>query len=247
MLFYEISPVRPLAGVTAVSIVRNELFFLPAFLEHYRGLGVARFIFLDDRSSDGTREYLAAQPDCCLLGSELAFSQSVDGMKAHELWRSKIPSHYCHDQWTLVVDVDEFLHIPPSFRDLQSFVSALDDRGERVVGAVMVDFYPPSIQGLEDASPPASKVELFERYPYFDACVHGHWIPEQNKFHRVYGGVRNRLMQTWGIEAGKSQSTARRVRKRLRNIIGQMNSDFHTTLSQRHYCPWLISSSPAAF
>ena len=177
------------AGVTVVSIVKNELFFLPAFIEHYRELGVARFIFLDDHSSDGTREYIAAQSDCGLLGSELTFSQLVDGKKAHELWRSEIPRHYCDDQWTLVVDVDEFLHLPPPIRDLQSFVSALDDRGERVVGAVMVDFYPSSIGGLEDGNPPASKAELFERYPYFDACVHGHWLPEENKFHRLYGGA----------------------------------------------------------
>lgn len=48
----------PLTG-----ILHNEMHFLPAFLPHYRKLGVDRFFFIDDRSDDGTLEFLALQDD----------------------------------------------------------------------------------------------------------------------------------------------------------------------------------------
>ena len=46
------------SGFTLLAILKNEIYFLPAFLNHYRRLGVQRFVFLDDRSDDGSFEYL---------------------------------------------------------------------------------------------------------------------------------------------------------------------------------------------
>lgn len=36
--------------ITLVSVVRNELYFLPACFQHYRDLGVERFAVVDDQS-----------------------------------------------------------------------------------------------------------------------------------------------------------------------------------------------------
>ncbi len=57
-------PERPLAAgdLALVCTVRNSASYLPAFLAHYRRLGVTRFVFVDDRSDDGTAELLAASP-----------------------------------------------------------------------------------------------------------------------------------------------------------------------------------------
>ena len=44
--------------------LRNERIRLPYFLQYYRDRGVAHFIFVDNDSDDGTRDYLAGQPDC---------------------------------------------------------------------------------------------------------------------------------------------------------------------------------------
>ena len=46
--------------------VRNERVRLPYFLEYYRKLGVDHFVVIDNGSDDGSREYLAAQPDLSL-------------------------------------------------------------------------------------------------------------------------------------------------------------------------------------
>ena len=53
------------------------MFFLAAFLDHYRRLGVDQFLILDDSSSDGTREFLSAQADCLVLSSDLGFGDPV--------------------------------------------------------------------------------------------------------------------------------------------------------------------------
>ena len=64
-------------GFTLTSVVKNEMFFLPAFLAHYRALGVRRFVFLDDRSTGGTRQYLLEQPEGMVLGSGRRFGDIV--------------------------------------------------------------------------------------------------------------------------------------------------------------------------
>jgi len=43
------------------AILRNESFFIQAFLNHYRSLGVQQFLILDDHSNDGTAELLCPQ------------------------------------------------------------------------------------------------------------------------------------------------------------------------------------------
>ena len=48
---------NPMLGsyaATVCAIVHDEMFFLQAFLAHYRRLGADRFIILDDCSTDGT-------------------------------------------------------------------------------------------------------------------------------------------------------------------------------------------------
>src|SRR5262252_6665055 len=44
--------------------VRNEVLRLPQTLGYYRKLGVARFFVVDNGSTDGSKEFLLAQPDC---------------------------------------------------------------------------------------------------------------------------------------------------------------------------------------
>jgi hypothetical protein len=50
-----------LGEIRAFMTVRNEILRLPQTLAHYRKIGVARFFIVDNGSTDGTREILAAQ------------------------------------------------------------------------------------------------------------------------------------------------------------------------------------------
>src|SRR5260370_21953978 len=47
---------------------RNEQLRLPAFLRHYRNIGVQRFFFVDNASNDGSAEYPRPQPAVPVFG-----------------------------------------------------------------------------------------------------------------------------------------------------------------------------------
>lgn len=204
-MFHEVKAPPPFGDVTVISLIKDEVFYLDAFLDHYRRLGVSRFVFLDDGSDDGGYEYLLKQSDCGVVTSELAFDQLIDGKRAETLWRTALAKTYCDGRWVAVVDIDEFLVLPPEFDDLPTFVHRLDEIDASVIGAAMIDFYPSEITGLEDSTPPNNAAELFQRYPFFDDCRHGRW--ERGTFWRSYGGVRARLIMAHGLAQPASRKT----------------------------------------
>lgn len=163
-------------ATTVFGIFRNEMSFLPAFLAHYRSLGVEQFLILDDRSDDGTREYLLAQPDCVVLHSSFAFGQKVilidgagDAERAGTLLKSLIPKRYLAGRWALYVDADEFLFLPPGIGDLKTVTAFLERRGQRSVVASLVDFYPLDLSGYDQPRRATTVADLLAESPYFDA------------------------------------------------------------------------------
>ena len=51
-------PEDPKFDILLVCVLKDEMYFLPEFLAHYRALGVEHFVFLDDASTDGTTVFL---------------------------------------------------------------------------------------------------------------------------------------------------------------------------------------------
>ena len=58
---------------------------------------------VDNGSDDGTREYLADQPDVSVWSATAGYKQSRFGMD----WITHLQRRYCHGHWTLVVDPDD--------------------------------------------------------------------------------------------------------------------------------------------
>ena len=92
--------IRP-GDILAAVTVRNESVRLPFFLTHYRRLGVAHFLFVDNGSDDGSRDYLAAQPDVSLWTTAASYRLSrfgLDWLRAESdgfiwlPWESRRPS-----------------------------------------------------------------------------------------------------------------------------------------------------------
>jgi hypothetical protein len=239
-MLHELKKAKLASSVPVLSIVKNEIFFLPAFLDHYRGLGAKQFIFLDDRSDDGTSEYLLAQDDCTVVASDLTYGQYIDGKKANVLWRTALPQKYCQDGWGLLVDADEFLELPPGFEDIEAFTRFLDHRGATAIGAVMVDFYPDRTLDLQQHDAPQNKADLLARYPYFDDCHHGSWIDGCNEFRRAYGGVRHRLMLEHRIAsyAENRTSASHRVKSGIRRLLGIDKEKFFCALHKVPLIRW---------
>ena len=68
------------AELAVVAVMRNEMFMLKHFLNHYRALGVGAFLVADNGSDDGTLEELAAQPDVVVFSTDTPYNESRYGV-----------------------------------------------------------------------------------------------------------------------------------------------------------------------
>lgn len=101
------------SGFTLLAVLRNEMYFLPDFLAHYRGLGVERFVFLNDRSDDGSFAYLCRQPDTVIVESRRTYGDTVEMasgsadrievVRILPLWRGMLHDMFALDRWALQV------------------------------------------------------------------------------------------------------------------------------------------------
>ena len=164
--------------LTLFAVMRNEMYFLPAFLAHYRRLGVEQFVIVDDASDDGTGAYLAAQPDCCSGITPIRFGVKVritdpshDGLagRAGPILKRVVPDQYLLGQPVIIADADEFLLLPEALPTIPDVVALMQRRGWKSLIASLIDFYPATLGELEDQTAPATPEELFARFGYFDA------------------------------------------------------------------------------
>lgn len=126
-------------GIRAFSKCRNEILRLPAFLAHYRRLGVERFFIVDNGSTDGSAEYLRAQPDVELTSTHERFSASKGGTR----WLARLLETAGTGSWCVTVDIDELLVYPGSERaTLPRLTAYLDRQGYTALGCLLLDLYP---------------------------------------------------------------------------------------------------------
>lgn len=193
--------------VTLYSVMRNERFFLEAFFDHYRRLGVEQFLILDDGSSDGSIEYLGGQPDCAVLASPLRYGEEIevrmpDGRALREragvLFKRAIPERYCRGEYALYADADEFLLLPPGIGSLGALFQMLEARAVDSVVASLVEFYPASIGELAGTAEPRSFDDLVALYPYFDALPLVRFRPGMPP-KRINGSASRRLFARYGL------------------------------------------------
>lgn len=182
-------PLRPVAGrdLVLVTVARNVAAYLPAFLDHYRRLGVARFAVVDDRSEDGTVALLDAAPDVDRFRSARTYRESGGGLA----WRDALIDLYGRDRWIVSVDADEFLVFPGSeTRALPDFVAELERAGLRRVLAPMLDLYPAGRLG-DAVFEPARHRHPTDVSPLIDGS--GYTIAREKFSLAVRGGPRTRL------------------------------------------------------
>lgn len=119
-----------------LSVVRNGMAWLHTFLLHHRERGARRFVILDNGSTDGTREYLAAQADVILLGSTAPYRHYENTFKRY------LCDHFGKDRWCLFVDVDELASWPgDDSRDLRDLCRFAEGKGFNAVLTQMLDLY----------------------------------------------------------------------------------------------------------
>jgi hypothetical protein len=175
--------------------VRNEHVRLPHALNHYRKLGVTRFFVTDNGSSDGSKEFLLAQPDCHVFVTYNSYAESKYGVE----WQNALLNEYGMNHWCLMVDADEWFIYPGYERkSLSELTAYLDEVGSDGMFAFLLDMY-----GYRSiAEPPVATGEsLLNDCPYFDAKytwyrplriprIQSPPFPEYN----VFGGPRLRML-----------------------------------------------------
>jgi len=167
--------------------LRNERVRLPFFLQYYRNLGVNHFLMVDNDSDDGSREYLAEQPDVSLWQTQSSYKRSRFGVD----WLNWLQLRYAHGHWSLVVDPDEFFVYPfCDTRPLRALTDWLDASSIKSFSAMLVDMYP---KGPFDAKPYREGQDPLEIAQYFDSG--NYTISRNHRFGNLWiqGGPRARM------------------------------------------------------
>lgn len=166
-----------------VLIVKNDLVRLKAFLKYYRGLGVSKFIVLDDKSTDGTFNFLYNQNDVDLYTSSMKYSTL-----GRQAWISRFVDLYGFNRWYLIVDSDEFISYSGMEKiKLNQLISILENDKRNVLRMMLLEMYPKyDILTIDDID----ENNIQSVYTYFDKK--GYKKKYTNIFTCIVGGVRCR-------------------------------------------------------
>jgi glycosyltransferase involved in cell wall biosynthesis len=124
--------------IRAFMTVRNEILRLSWTLDHYRKIGVTRFFVIDNGSTDGTREFLTAQPDCHVFVTRNSYSEARLGLE----WQHALLDEYGVGRWCLVVDADEWFVYPGyENQSLPELAAYLQGNGAQGMFAFLLDMY----------------------------------------------------------------------------------------------------------
>ena len=185
---------RPLSGndFPLVFTTRNDMRLIASFFRHYRTMGVTRFICVDDASTDGTADFLLAQPDAELFTSNVRYKDADRG----KIWREMLFAIFGCDRWYLSVDSDEFFLYETAGREqIGDFARRLDASGLRRLPAPMLDLYP--VGDLSRAVfSGADGVMPWDVATHFDGG--GYTAKAFETGVSVYGGVRSRVFEAHG-------------------------------------------------
>ncbi len=120
-----------------ITVVRNAELHLHPFIEHYLSLGVKHFVFLDNGSTDRTRETLCALSKVTVLQTDAPYAKYENTMKRY------LAETFSPGRWNLCADIDELFDYPFSDRlSLRSFLSYLNANSYTAVVAQMLDMFP---------------------------------------------------------------------------------------------------------
>lgn len=130
--------------IAVISVLRNEAARLTLFFEHYKKLGVTRFLMVDNNSDDGSHEILLAEPAADVFHTAVPYKQGQMGV----YWYNGLARAYCRGHWTITADADELLvYDGMEGHDLHDLVRLLRSRKDDRLLAMLVDVYPSQALG----------------------------------------------------------------------------------------------------
>jgi len=174
------------------------MYYLDAFLHHYRALGAAQFVFCDNGSSDGTVERLMQEEDCVVLQSTLPWGVVENRFRRHAAER------YAPGRWCLYADMDE-IFVCDGAGGLPALTRRLDVGGYTALVAQMLEMFPDTPLAEAAKLSYAQALDTFTWYDlrdvsgqsYHDPKIGFAWYLRQNtapeEVRVMFGGVRKRV------------------------------------------------------
>lgn len=176
----------PKEAILCFVVLRNESLRLPYFLDYHRALGVSHFVIVDNDSTDGSADYLAAQKDVSLWQTSHSYRSARFGLD----WTNWLMLRYGHGRWCLVLDADELLVYPyHETRPLPALTEWMEGRGLDMLGSFMLELYPQGPLSQSSYQPGADPVETI---PYFDAGNYSLKVQSRMRNLWIQGGPRMR-------------------------------------------------------
>ena len=168
-----------------ICVEKNDIVKIKKFITHYRNIGIKKFVFLDNNSIDGTKDYLKKQKDVILLETKEEYSS-----KKRIAWINRIIAHYGDDRWYVVVDSDEFL-VYDNFENIKidKVVEYCKNKKYKRARALLLDMYATSNYYLN-----GNKEKFIEECNYFDKD--SYFNKKNIKFINISGGPRERLFES---------------------------------------------------
>jgi len=180
--------------VRAFACIRDENLRLPFLLDYHRRLGVGRFFFIDNGSTDGSLEFLLEQEDCHVFASRgKFFAENVDP----PVWSNALRNVHGDGHWCLSLDADE-MFVYPRCEDipLDRFCQHLDAAGATAVVGLVIDMYGegPILQaGYKRGE------SFLAACPYFDRAL-GYEVADDGGFPPVLTFSKFRERAFWSRE-----------------------------------------------
>lgn len=191
-----LKPINPInKKYPLFSIMRNEYYFLPHFLNHYRNLGITQFLIYVDNCDEEFVSLLRSQDDVAIISSTAKFGDVLVAPKGQKsrfanVVKHAIPEKIFPSQWVLTVDADEFLVLPPNIEAIPEYIEAVSKNSQLFAFAPMIDFYPKklSLRNYTESESPFGGNPYFDSGPYTLIDIH------TGQLKTISYGVRGRLL-----------------------------------------------------
>lgn len=191
----------PAGEVLAIVLVRDGMYYMDAFFDYYRALGIKHFAFIDNGSTDGTVARIMSEPGTILDQSTLPLAGYEDLLRAHPA------QTYGQDRWCFYIDMDEVFDFPGRSQiGLSGLIDYVEAQGATALVAQMLEMFPKA--PLRDTATLtfAQSLDVFSyfdistvrRHAYhsddiaFSALLRGNRVPSDD-IQFCFGGVRGKV------------------------------------------------------
>ena len=159
--------------VVLIALVKDGGYYLDAFFDYYRGLGIRHFVFFDNGSTDDSIARIRAEPGTVIDRSPLPLAGYED------LIRQYPATTYGAGRWCLYVDMDEVFDFEGRETiGLAGLLRYLEREGATGFAAQMLEMFPRAPLSAVAEMPFAEALQAFAHYDISFLRRFGYHSPE---------------------------------------------------------------------